>query len=90
MICIRLGQTHPKGVLGYSAVKLVMLFHSMDEMLATACGVIKAIAFHEEPIRLRRSPPSATHVWAFMAARHGEPLGTQPATPNGGGTSAIP
>ena len=55
-ICIQLGQTHPKGVLWYSAVELVILFQSMKEMLVMACGVIKAMVFHEEPIRLRMSP----------------------------------
>ena len=81
-ICIQLGQTHPEGVLLYSAVEWVILFHSTDEMLVTACGVIKAMALYEEPIRLRMSPPSATHVRAFMAARNGEPLGAQPPTPD--------
>ena len=60
-ICIRLGQTHPKGVVQSSVVKSVMLFHSVDEMLVAVHGVIKAMAFHDEPIRLRMSPPSATH-----------------------------
>ena len=82
-ICIQLGQTHPKGVLQYSAVKSVILFHSTDEMLVTACGVVKATALCKEPIRLRTSPPSATHVRAFMAVRDGEPSGTQPLTPDG-------
>ena len=51
-------------------------------MLVMACGVIKAMALHEEPIRLRISPPSATIVRAFMAVRDGELSGTQPQTPN--------
>ena len=51
-ICIWLGQMHPKGVLWYSAVKSVILFHSMDEMLVAACGVIKGMALCEETIRL--------------------------------------
>ena len=56
-ICVQLEQTHPKGVLQYSAVELVILFHPMDEMLVAVCGVIKATALHEEPIRLTTSPP---------------------------------
>ena len=79
-ICIQLGQTHPKGVLQYSVVKSVMLFHSTDEMLVTARGVIKAKTFQKEPIRLRTSPPSATHVQALIAARDGELSGAQPPT----------
>ena len=83
MICIELEQTHPKGVLQYSAVELVILFHSMDEMLVMVHGVIKAMAFHDEPITLAMSAPSGAHVRAFMATRDGEPSGTQPPTPNG-------
>ena len=64
-ICIQLGQTHPKGVLWHSVVELVILFHSTDEMLVKADGVIKAMALHEEPIRLRMSPPSTAHVRAL-------------------------
>ena len=81
-IYIWLGQTHSKGVLWYSVVELVMLFQSAEEMLVMAQGFVKAMAFHKEPIRLRMSPPSAAHVWAFMSARHGEPSCTQPPTPN--------
>ena len=33
-ICVQLGHTHPKGVLWYSAVKLIVLFHSTEELLA--------------------------------------------------------
>ena len=40
------------------------------------------MAFHEEPIRLKMSPPSATHVQTFMAARDGELSDTQPPPPN--------
>ena len=59
--------------------ELVLLFHSMDEML---CGVIKAMALHEEPIRLSMTPPSTAHVRAYIAVRDGEPSGTQPLTPD--------
>ena len=81
-LCIQLGQTHPKGVLQYLAGESVILFHSMDEMLVTACGVVKAMALHEEPIRLRMSPPSAAHARAYIVVRHGEPSDTKPLTPD--------
>ena len=81
-IYIQLRHTHPEGVLQYSAVKLVMFFHSMDEMLVAAHGVIKAMTLCEESIKLRMSPPSATHVRAYMVVMNGEPSGTQPPTPN--------
>ena len=83
-ICIQLGQTHSKGMLQYSAGESVILFQSVEEMLVTAHRVIKRRALCEEPIRLRMSPPSATHARAFMAAKDGELSGTQPPTPNRG------
>ena len=63
-ICIQLGHTHPKGVLQYSAIESVMLFHTADELPVMAWGVVKALMLHEEAIRVRTSPPSATHVRA--------------------------
>ena len=81
-ICISLGHTHPKGVLQYSAVKSVMLFHSTDDMQLLACGVIKAMTLHEESITILSSPPSATHVRAYMAVMDGEPSGTPHPTPD--------
>ena len=58
-----------------------MLFQSTDEMLVTACEVIKVMTLHEESIKVRTSP-SATHVRAYMVVVTGEPSGTQPATPD--------
>ena len=82
-IYIQLGQIHPKGLPWYSVVEWVILFQPTEEMPVMVHGVIKAMAFCEEPIQLRMSP-SATHVKAFMAARGGEPSGTQPPIPNEG------
>ena len=48
-----------------------------------ACGVIKAITLHEEAIRVRTSPPSATHVRAYIAVVYGELSGAQPLTSDG-------
>ena len=76
-ICVQLGHTHPKGVLWYSVVKSVMLFHSMDKMQVVAHGVIKAMTLHEEPIMFRASPPPASHVRAYMVVIDGEPSGAQ-------------
>ena len=56
-LCVEMGQTQPKGVLWFLVTESVVLFHSMDKMLVTACGVTKAMALHEEPIRLHTSPP---------------------------------
>ena len=40
-LCVEMGQTHPKGVLLFLVTESVILFCSGDEMLATACRVIK-------------------------------------------------
>ena len=81
-LCIQLDQTHTQDVLQYSVVELVILFHSTDEMLVMVHGVIRATALCKEPITLRMSPPSATHVRAFIVVWDGEPSGTQPPTPD--------
>ena len=47
-ICIWLGHTHPEGVLQYSAIESVMLFHTMDELQIMVCGVVKAMTLHDE------------------------------------------
>ena len=60
----------------------VMLFHSVDDMLVTAWGVIKAMTLHEEAIKVRTSPPSAAHVRVYMAVVDGEPSGSQHPTPD--------
>ena len=82
-ICIWLGHTHPEGVLWYSAIESVMLFHTTDELQIKTCVVTKASMLHDEAIRVRTSPPSATHVRVYMAAVGGEPSSTQPLPSNG-------
>ena len=80
-LCVKVGQTHPKGMLQLSVMESVILFQSSDEMLAMVCRVTKAMAWHEEPIRLHSSPPSTTHLWAYIAGRDGCPSSTQSSTP---------
>ena len=46
------------------------------------CEVTKATALHEEAIRLCTSPPSTTHVRAYIEGRDGWPSGTQSLTPD--------
>ena len=52
-------------------------------MIAAACRVIKAMAWHEEPIKFHTSPPSTTHLRDYIARRDGQPSGTQSPTPDG-------
>ena len=77
-ICILLGHTHPKGVLQYSAIESVMLFHTTDELHIMTHGVVKAMMLHNESIRVRTSPLSAIHVRAYMVVVNEEPSGSQP------------
>ena len=71
-LCVEVGQTHPKGGLWLLAMELVTLFQSS-----------KAMAWHEEPITLCTSPPSTTHLQAYITGRDGWPSGTQSPTPDG-------
>ena len=42
-ICITKGHTHPLGVLHYSTMELVVLFHLTDELQCTTLGIVKAL-----------------------------------------------
>ena len=53
-----------------------MLFHTTDKLEIMASGVVKSSMLHDEAIKVWTSPPSATHVWAYMAVVNGEPFGT--------------
>ena len=81
-LCVKMEQTHSKGVLQLSVTELVILFRSSEEMLATAHRVTKATAWHEEPIKLHTSPPSTAHLRAYIAGRNGQLSGTQSPTPD--------
>ena len=76
-ICIRLGYTHPMGVLYYSAIESVILFQSVNEMQHATCRAIKAMVLCEEAIAIRASTPSKTHMRAYMTAVDGKPPQTQ-------------
>ena len=75
-LCVKVGQAHPKGVPWLSAMELVIVFWSSEEMLSTACMVTKATAWYKEPIELHTSPFTA-HLRAYIAGRNAWPSGTQ-------------
>ena len=54
-------------------------------MLALMHMVSKATAWHEEPLKLCTSPPSTTHLRAYIAGRNVHHSGTQPPTQEGEG-----
>ena len=63
-ICVQLGHTHPMGVLNYTAIDTIMLFHLAVNMQCTTHRAIKVMVLYEEAIIVSASPPSAAHVRA--------------------------
>ena len=86
-ICVRLGYTHPVGVLCYSVMELIVLFQSADNMQHATCSAIKAAVLWEEAIAIRASAPPETCMRAYMTAVVGKPSRTQPPTLEGRGTT---
>ena len=91
-ICVTKGHTHPLGVLHYSAMELVVLFHSLDKLQHATHGIIKMTEFQGEAITVRTMAPSEAHVTVYIVASHTHPsnrkreLNTPPQqTPPSGG-----
>ena len=82
-LCVKVRWAHPEGVLQLSAMELVIGFQSSKEMLAVVHMVMKAMAWHEEPIKLHTSPPFTAHLRAYIAGKNAWPLGTESPTPEG-------
>ena len=72
-ICIRLGHTHLMGVLHYSAMELVALFHSIEDMQCANHGAIKVTVLQDEAITVRAMVPSEFYVKAYVRAVGGDP-----------------
>ena len=82
-LCVSVGWAHPKSVLWLLGTELVIMFWSSKEMLAVTHMVTKPMAWYEEPIQLCTSPPSTTHLSAYIAWRNAQPLGIQSLTSEG-------
>ena len=88
-ICIQLGHTLHKGVLLYSAVELVMLFYSADDMQLVEHGVIKVMTLYEEfcyCMDFFLCHPCE----GLYGLMDGKPSGTQHPTPDREGTLSYP
>ena len=72
-ICMALGHTHPLGVLQYSAMELVALFHTTEEMQCTSCGAIKATELWDKPIAIQTMAPLEHQIWVYIATVGGDP-----------------
>ena len=66
-ICITKGHTHPFGLLHYSAMELVVLFHSMDKLQHTTGGIVKMMELQVEAITVKAMASSGAHVTAYLA-----------------------
>ena len=96
-ICITKGHTHPLGVLHYSAMELVVLFCSTDELKCTTCRIIKMMEFWGEAITVRAMAPSEAHITVYLAMLHLNPSNGERATytsptnsPKQGNTASSP
>ena len=72
-ICVRQGHTHPMGVLHYSAVELVALFYSTEDIQHATHGAVKVTVLQDKAIAIRARAPSETHIRAYMIAVGGDP-----------------
>ena len=72
-MCIKMGHTHPLGVLHYSAMELVALFHSTEDVQCATHRAIKMMELQDEAIAIRAVAPSETHVKAYIMAVRGDP-----------------
>ena len=65
-ICIKMGHTHPLGVLHYSATELVSLFCSTEDMQHAMHRAIKAMELWDEAIAIRAVAPSENHIKEYV------------------------
>ena len=71
-MCIKMGHTHPLGVLHYSTAELVALFYSTEDMQCATHGALKATELQNEAITIRAVASLVTHVKAYIMTVHGD------------------
>ena len=67
-ICIKLGHTHPMGVLCYSATESVALFCSTEDMQCATHRAIKAMMLWDKAIAIRAMAPLEIYIKAYVRA----------------------
>ena len=72
-ICIKKGHTHPLGVLCYSAMESVILFHTADELKRASCSIVKITELQDEAIMVKAVAPSEAHITTYITVWHSEP-----------------
>ena len=71
-ICVTLGHTHSLGVLWYSAMESVALFHMAEEMQWASCSAIKAIDLRDEPVVIWVMAPLEHNIEVYIAIAGGD------------------
>ena len=64
-ICVKKGHTHPLGVLCYSAMESVILFHTVDELKHASHSIVEIMELWGEAITVRAMAPSEDHITAY-------------------------
>ena len=72
-ICVKKGHTHPLGVLHYSAIESVILFHTADELMHVSCRIVELMELQDEAITVKAMAPSEAHITAYMTVWHLKP-----------------
>ena len=72
-ICITKGGTHPLGVLHYSTMELVVLFHLTDELQCTTHRIVKVMELQDEAITVKAMAPSEAHTKAYLVTLYLNP-----------------
>ena len=89
-VCVTLGHTHSLGVLWYSMMELVALFHTTEEMQWVSHAAVKAMELQDEPIAMLTIAPLEHHIRAYIAIVGGDPSKPQSLPSEGEGGSHSP
>ena len=72
-ICVKKGNTCPLGVLHYSAMESVILFHTADELMHASRGIVKLTELQDEAITVKAMAPLEAHITTYMTVWHLKP-----------------
>ena len=72
-ICIKKGHTHPLGVLCYSAMESVILFHTADELKHVSHGIVEITVLQNEAITVKAMASLEAHITAYITVWHLKP-----------------
>ena len=64
-ICVKKGHAHPLGVLHYTAMESVILFHTTDELKHASCSIVEVMELQDDAITVKAMAPSEAHITAY-------------------------